>query len=297
MKAPVVLFAYNRPHLLEGAICSLRAADGAATSELFIFVDGPRTEADAPKVSESLRIARGAAGFGKVHVKASERNRGLAASVISGVSEVMAAFGRAIVLEDDLRVTKDFLIWMNDALDRYGDCERVFSVCGYTNRVGLPDSYPYDGYFCPRNASWGWGTWQDRWESVDWRPSPALVESEGRSFDKWGGSDCRSMLLSWMRGDTDSWAVRFNFNEFLQGKVSLFPVRSHVDPSAGFDGSGTHCRRYSRFKFDLVSGTVPGQGFSFPGEVEVVPSIRRSALSYHGIPARAWSRLMYLIHD
>lgn len=297
MKAPVVLFAYNRPRLLEEAIRSLSNADGADETELFIFVDGPRTDADAPKVSESLRIAREAGGFGKVHVQASDRNRGLAASVIAGVGEVISAAGKVIVLEDDLRVTKDFLAWMNAALDRYEGSEKVFSVCGYSNRVRIPKSYPYDGYFCPRNASWGWGTWQDRWASVDWQPTPGQVESEGRAFDKWGGSDCRSMLLSWMRGDTDSWAIRFNFNEFMHGRVSLFPVRSHVDPSAGFDGSGTHCRRYSRFKFDLVSGTVPEKGFSFPEQTEVIPSIRRSALSYHSIPARAWSRLMYLLHD
>lgn len=297
MKAPVALFAYDRPRLLTEAIHSLREAEGAAETDLFIFVDGPRSDADGPKVSESVRIAREARGFGNVHVKVSDRNKGLAASVIAGVGEVISAAGKAIVLEDDLRVTPDFLVWMNAALDRYGDCEKVFSVCGYTNRVRIPEAYPHDGYFCPRNASWGWGTWQDRWKSIDWQPSPAQVESEGRAFDRWGGSDCRSMLLSWMRGDTDSWAIRFCFNEFLQGKVSLFPVLSHVDPSAGFDGSGTHCRRYSRFKFDLVSGTVPERGFSFPEQAAVVPSIRRSALSYHSIPARAWSRLMYLLHD
>ena len=125
MKAPVVLFAYNRPRLLEEAIRSLSNADGADETELFIFVDGPRTDADAPKVSESLRIAREAGGFGKVHVQASDRNRGLAASVIAGVGEVISAAGKVIVLEDDLRVTKDFLAWMNAALDRLAASPRV----------------------------------------------------------------------------------------------------------------------------------------------------------------------------
>lgn len=295
--APVALFAYNRPGLLDQVLHSLREAEGAKMSEIFIFVDGPRTEEDIPKVQESIWIAHDAQGFGKVHVKVSERNKGLAASVIDGVGVIVDAFGKVIVLEDDLKVTKDFLLWMNAALDRYQDCGKVFSVCGYTNRVRIPRNYPYDGYFCPRSASWGWGTWQDRWSSVDWQPSPSLVESEGRAFDKWGGTDCRSMLLSWIRGNTDSWAIRFCFSEFLQGKLSLFPIRSHVDPSAGFDGSGTHCRRYSRFKFDLAPGTLPGKGFVFPEEVMTIPSILRSARRYHGIPARAWSRLMYLIDD
>ena len=175
--------------------------------------------------------------------------------------------------------------------DRYAGDDRVFSVCGYTNRIRLPEDYSTDAYFCPRSSSWGWGTWKDRWESVDWNPTPADLQKYRRSFATWGGSDCPDLLRAWMEGKNASWAIRFCFSEFLQGKLSLFPVKSLVDASAGFDGSGTNCPRYNRFRFVLDDRPGP---FHYPDRVDVDPVIRRSALRYHSIPVRAWSRLRNL---
>ena len=97
-----------------------------------------------------------------------------------------------------------------------------------------------------------------------------------------------------MDGKRQTWAIRFCYSQFLQGKVSLFPLRSLIDPSGGFDGSGTNCRKYSRFKFDFMG--EPEQSFRLPERTEVVPSLRRSALRYHSLGRRAWSRLMYLVY-
>ena len=102
------------------------------------------------------------------------------------------------------------------------------------------------------------------------------------------------MLRDWMDGKRQTWAIRFCYSQFLQGKVSLFPLRSLIDPSGGFDGGGTNCRKYSRFKFDFQK--EPKQSFHLPERTEVVPSLRRSALRYHSLGRRAWSRLMYLVY-
>ena len=40
----------------------------------------------------------------------------------------------------------------------------------------VPKDYSYDTYFCTRSSSWGWATWADRWNSVDW---------ELENFDKY----------------------------------------------------------------------------------------------------------------
>jgi hypothetical protein len=94
-----------------------------------------------------------------------------------------------------------------------------------------------------------------------------------------------------MEGKNASWAIRFCFSQFRQGKLSLFPVKSLVDASAEFDGSGTNCLRYNRFRFDLDDRPGP---FRYPDAVEVVSALRRSALRYHSLPLRAWTRLCNL---
>jgi len=295
MNSPVVLFAYNRPDALKGAIASLRSSRLAPETDLYLFVDGPKGEEDAAKQQKIHEVVEGLQGFNRVQIRFSETHRGLADSVISGVSEVLERSDRVIVLEDDLKVTPDFLEWMNAALDKYAASGEVFSVCGYSNRVRMPEGYRFDGYFGPRNASWGWGVWKDRWASVDWNPSPSSMERNRHAFNRWGGSDCYSMLKAWSEKRNDSWAIRFNFSEFLQNRLSFFPVMSHVDPTGGFDGSGTHCGRYSRFKFDLTPAGRQAP-YLLPDHVEVLPVVRKRVLSYHSLAARAFSRLMYLFH-
>ena len=291
---PVVLFAFNRPDALRRSLAALAAADLAAETDLYIRLDGPRDEADAEKVAAVREIALGAQEFRHVDVFSSDHNLGLGPSVIMGVNRILDFSETVIVLEDDLVVSRGFLVYMNEALRKYADDKRVFSVCGYTNRATLPADYPYDAFFCPRSSSWGWATWRDRWQSVDWNPTPASLQKNALAFNRWGGSDCAKMLRDWMEGRNKSWAIRFCYSQFLQGKTALFPVRSLVDPSAGFEGDGTNCRRYNRFKFDF--DPEGGVAFRFPEKVEEIPSVRRSVLKYHSLGRRLWSRLMYVIY-
>ena len=292
--APVVLFAFNRPDALRRSLEALAAADLAAETDLFIRLDGPRNEADADKVAAVREVALGARGFRSVDVVCAEKNQGLGPSVIQGIGHILDSSETVIVLEDDLVVSRGFLVYMNEALRQYAGDDRVFSVCGYTNRVELPGDYPFDAYFGPRSSSWGWATWRNRWQSVDWNPTPASLQKHACAFNRWGGTDCAKMLCDWMEGRNQSWAIRFCYSQFLQGKTALFPVRSLVDPSAGFAGDGTNCRRYNRFKFDFDPDGPTA--FRFPDEVEEIPSVRRSALRYHSLGRRLWSKLMYAIY-
>ncbi len=294
MPAPVVLFAFNRPDALKASLEALAANELASETPLYIRVDGPRNETDAKKVSAVREVALAAGGFLHVDVYCSEVNRGLADSVIVGIQNVLEAHESVIVLEDDLVTHPSFLSFMNAGLERYRDVTAVFSVCGYTSRIRMPSGYGYDAYFCPRSSSWGWATWRDRWQSVDWNPTPASLQKQGCAFNRWGGSDCAKMLRDWMEGKNSSWAIRFCYSQFLQGKVSLFPAESLVDPSAGFNGEGAHCTSYNRFRYRMMSPEKCS--FSLPGRVDVIPSVRRNALRYHSLPLRAWTRLMNLFH-
>lgn len=72
------------------------------------------------------------------------------------MTTVIGKYGKAIVLEDDLVFSRNFLAFMNEGLNRYETEQKVFSICGYSNKVSPPKDYPYDAYFCTRSSSWGW---------------------------------------------------------------------------------------------------------------------------------------------
>jgi GT2 family glycosyltransferase len=67
-----------------------------------------------------------------VTITESELNKGLARSVIHGVSEVLTKYDRVIVLEDDLITSSNFLEFMNTSLNHYNNISEVISISGYS---------------------------------------------------------------------------------------------------------------------------------------------------------------------
>lgn len=293
--APVIIFAFNRLELLKQTVASLLRNPEAAESNLFLFVDGarPQREGENEKVLAVQEYVKTISGFKSVHFTFAEENKGLGHSIISGVTEVMNTFGRAIVLEDDLILSENFLSFMNQGLDKYEKEQKVFSVCGYTNKVKIPNNYTDDAYFCVRSSSWGWATWADRWSSVDWELKDWKKYATMKyTFNKWGGSDCFGMLKRWKDGRNQSWAIRFCFAQFLQDKLSLFPTVSKIY-NIGYTADATNCHTYNRFKsvFDYEGKTI----FKFPDSLEINKTPLKSALSYHSIPKRIYSRIRYIL--
>ena len=296
MNAPIILFAFNRLEAVMRTVESLLQNSEAAASELFVFVDGPRDHVptDRDKVGAVREYVKTIQGFKQVTCTFAEKNKGLGASVIAGVTQVIRQYGRAIVVEDDLYCGKNFLAFMNQGLGRYADNKDVFSVCGYTNSVKRPHGYAYDAYACVRSSSWGWGTWSDRWESVDWTlENWAAREAQAKAFNRWGGSDCFGMLRDWHEGKNKSWAIRFSYSQFVQGKVAIFPMVSKVI-NEGFDNQGTNCKGWNRFKCDFDSSE--NKVFQWPDEMTIHPRLLHEALSYHTLRERLYSRVMNLFY-
>src|SRR6266702_2605453 len=100
--SPVALFTYRRLWHTRQTIEALLQNEMAAESELFVFSDGPRSDADLDKVQEVREYLKTVTGFRRVTLIERERNLGLANSIISGVTEIVNQHGRVIVLEDDM---------------------------------------------------------------------------------------------------------------------------------------------------------------------------------------------------
>ena len=126
--APIILFVYNRPWHTEQTLRALMANELAAKSELYIYADGPKpnaTDEQLQKIHEVRQLIRQEQWCDKVHIVESEKNKGLADSIIGGVTEIVNKYGKIIVLEDDIVPTTGFLQYMNDALEMYKDDEQV----------------------------------------------------------------------------------------------------------------------------------------------------------------------------
>lgn len=245
--SPIVLFVYNRLDNTIQTIEALKKNNLAKESKLFIFSDGSKNKKDEKKVLAVRKYIKSINGFKKVKVYESKKNKGLANSIIEGVTKIINKYEKIIVLEDDIVTSKYFLKYMGDALNFYETEQQIFSITGYNRPKHLmkfPKNYNNDIYFNPRTSSWGWGTWKDRWDSVDWKVKGfeefKNSKKQINEFKKIG-PDLPQMLFDWKEGKNDSWAVRFSYSCFKQNKLNVYPVISFVK-NIGFN-EGIHHKK------------------------------------------------------
>lgn len=249
--APIVLFAFIRKETLEQTINTLKKNYLAKDSDLFIYIDGPRNENDIPLVMQVEQYCSSIEGFKSVSIRKNEKNKGLDPSVIDGVTEVINKYGKAIILEDDVITTSNFLNYMNQCLLIFENDKRIMSISGWGIDIVLPADYQYDAYLFGRSSSWGWATWKNRWKLIDWDIKDWSTFRRNRKhikqFNKRGGSDMFQMLKKCMNGG-NMWDIRFCYNMFKLDMYSIIPILSKTD-NIGFNELATHCKpiKYKRF--------------------------------------------------
>jgi hypothetical protein len=264
--APIALFCFNRPRHLARTLDSLMACEGFDSSPIFVFADGPRRDADQAATS-AVREVLAARLPSRAKVSVRPVNAGLARNIVDGVGSVCAAHGRVIVLEDDLLLDPRFLTFMNDALDRYANDAAVYQVAGHSFESPAFANRS-EAMLLPWVTSWGWATWQRAWDSYDehatgWRDLAANAALR-RRFNLDNAYDYATMLERQMRGELQSWAVRWYWSIFRADGLAVFPPFSLVD-NTGFDGSGTHGRGWLRGRKPAITRRPPTQAILLPG--------------------------------
>lgn len=292
--APIILFTYKRLDALKYTVAALQQNFYASDTELFIFSDAAKTENEEKSVEEVRSYLKTISGFKNVYISESKKNKGLSKSIIEGVSKIFEQHNRVIVLEDDLVTSKNFISFMNQGLDFYEQDQRVFSIAGFSYIIkGLTEQ---DIYFTKRAESWGWASWKDRWNNIDWEVKGYEVfkkdTRQRRAFNRMG-SDMAGLLDKQMNGNIDSWAIRWCYHQFLHNKFTVFPGVSKV-VSIGYTKEATHTKNtFQRYKTVLDSSN--NEVFNFHHEISLDPRIIKQVTKHHSIPTRIKYKILNYI--
>lgn len=249
LSTPVVLIAFNRPHLTDRTLAAIRQA---RPEELFLIVDGPRPDRadDAALCAATREVLEGVDWPCRVHRRYAERNLGLEANVELGLDWVFAQVDRAIILEDDCVAHPSFFAYASELLERYAGDQRVWQVSG--SGLGVPrELFGEDSCAFTAWASvWGWATWADRWQqhravfvrdhaagdapvrTEPWRPAPGqLVTRSGvRHFEEAARSDDTV---------THGWDKHWWLTMISRGSFALSPAANLVE-NVGWGEGATH---------------------------------------------------------
>ena len=256
--APIILFVYNRPWHTQQTLEALKENELANQSVLYIFSDGPKenaTEEEVNTIQEVREIARSKKWSKEVYIIESEKNKGLANSVIDGVNTVINEYGKVIVLEDDIVSSPQFLLFLNGVLQEYEQDENVFGVSGFT----YPGDKEITGtHFLPIACSWGWATWKTKWDKVIF--DAGLLERKiagaglQQKFD-FGNYPFFKMLQDQIAGRVNSWAIRLYASMFLNKGCFVYPSKSLVK-NIGFDEYGSHTKGTDNFFAEVLNQTI-----------------------------------------
>lgn len=238
--APIALFVYNRPQHTARTVKFLQQNKLAADSRLYIFSDGPKTPNDEEKVDEVRSFIKTIEGFKSVKIVESKTNKGLANSVIEGVTQLNQNYGQVIVFEDDLITSPHTLTYFNEALNIYRNEDQVMHIGAYMYHLkeeNLPESFFYRAA-----TSWGWATWQRAWQHFEPNIDTLLKQFNARKihdFSIEGTMNFWKQMQDFKRGRNNSWAIRWYASIFLKGGLTLNPSQSLVN-NIGHDGTGVH---------------------------------------------------------
>lgn len=293
--APIALFVYNRPKLAAQTLDCLMKNEEASRSVLHIFCDGPRPNASQEqkdRIRQVRKLVRQQNWCGEVHIEESEKNKGLANSIIQGVTMVVRKYGRAIILEDDLSVSPYFLRYMNEALDMYEKEEKVLAVHGYLYPVKLPEGMTDSTFFVRDPGSLGWGTWERAWAlfEPDTEKLYGLLRRKRlqNDFNFWGGYPFMRMLRQQMRGQVDSWAIRWRASAYLHDKYTLHPAHSLVCHEGNVPEATHHYTEGKDYTYtDIYTHPIPLKKIPMVNNIEVERIFGKFLRKYSGMSLKS----------
>lgn len=262
--APIALFVYNRPEHTRKVLSSIQLNKEAKESDLYVFIDGPRNTEDKRKIKEVRNIIENNHSCRSIKIVQGHENRGCPAQMIDGITEVCNLHGRAIIIEDDDYISPFFLEYVNRGLDIYEHEDLAMSICGYMYPVGR---LSMQSAFMRGCGNWGWGTWKRAWDHFQPDGKKLLDEIIRRKLAyefNYKGTDYKlRMLKRQIKGEIQSFAIRWYASCFLRGGLTLYPGKSLVQ-NIGFDNSGTNTYRSTKYDTELSMQPV----LEFPEKVE-----------------------------
>lgn len=265
--APIVLFTYNRLDNTRQTVEHLKKNTLAIHSDLIIFSDASKTDKDRSSIQEVRDYLNCIKGFKNCIVIKREENYGLAKNIIEGVTEIINKYGKVIVLEDDLLTSKNFLCYMNASLVYYQNTSNIFAISGYTGDLPSLHKLYNDNYLSYRPSSWGWATWKDQWDNIDWDIIDYTIfinsKKEVKKFNR-GGIDMARMLRHYIEGKNNSWAIRWSYEMYKRGQYCVAPKVSKIQ-NIGFGKNATHCSGINIYQ--TILDETSKCNFSFTDEI------------------------------
>lgn len=258
--APVIIPTLNRYDHLYQCLESLEKCAGSDKTDVYIGLDYPPSDKFVKgwnDINQYLQKKEKHNSFARLEIHRRDHNCGLdnpESNINQLLSFVKQKYDTYILSEDDNIFSPNFLLFINQGLEKFRDDPNVLAVCGY--RFYYPLVFSGNNYFRQGIDCnfWGCGCWVNKMEMAH----------------KWSYKTLTAKFLNpvniikvWITGSyrmncflTRTYKTGFNYHDnfysiymILNNMHMIMPAVSKVR-NIGWDGSGINCLGYSKEVID-----------------------------------------------
>jgi hypothetical protein len=250
LDVPVALICFNRPAQTARAMEALRKA---RPPKLYVIADAARQNiaTDQARCAEVRAIVTQIDWPCDLVTDFASINMGCRDRIISGLNRAFQENERLIVIEDDCVPHPDFFRFAQEMLEHYAENSRVFAISGDNFQPHTPSTRT-SYYFSRIFHCWGWASWRDRWQAIDFsmsqwprlRDSDWLIKTLGTPV---AAEHYRQAFDETFQKKNNSWAYRASFASLVGDLVNILPSVNMVT-NIGVDEDATHTRDNTGFE-------------------------------------------------
>jgi hypothetical protein len=259
-ETPIVLCVYNRPHLTQQVLESLRSLN---PPHILVIADGPKLDdpIDRMKCREVIQLFKSTIDWPtRIEWNVSTVNLGCRRRLQTGLSWAFRRVEEAIVLEDDCVPHSSFFRFCSALLKHYRLDPRIALICGSSLQTEA-DCEAMSYVFSRYPLIWGWAGWRRTWELYD----PDINAWSNLRDTSWlsGFLSDPVATLYWrhifdqVRSGLDTWDYSMTFSCWRAGALAVHPSQN-LTRNIGFGDGATHTRERSVF------ANMPVHAMSFP---------------------------------
>lgn len=243
--APIALFVYNRYSHVKKVVEAIKKNSIAKKTKMYVFSDYSNEKKEQIKIKKIRNYFKNVNGFKELKIIKRKTNYGISKNITIGLNSIFKEYKKCIVIEDDILVSKNFLIQMNNFLDKYRSNNKIASIEGYMYPVKFDKNIP-EYYFLKGAGCWGWATWKRSWVNYESSAHKLIKQfknnkSKIKDFNYGNSYPYYKMLLKQRNAKKESWAIKWYASNYLKNYFTVY-FRNTLVKNIGLDGSGVNCK-------------------------------------------------------
>lgn len=246
VSTPILIIGFNRPNKL------MKVLDSALqhSTNVFVALDGPRRDnpQDLALVNECRNIVKSRPYFSTVRVNLLSDNVGCKIRMQTALDWFFSIVDEGIILEDDIVLSREFIDFCTDKLNKYRFDNNVLSISGW-NPIFFdqtPGFLFHNNFFISSiPKTWGWATWGDRWlvSKRDIVFSDLLLNDLSFTSQNFFQNFTYRCIWTYklfleIHSKNNTWDYSFFLESIVNKKTNIIPKQSLVQ-NIGFDQNAT----------------------------------------------------------